>query len=355
MEQTQDGCISVSSVPDSPYPTLGGSDGKDKWYVLDSNVTYSNYRLTILGKVNLILKDGFTLNATHGIRMAANRPEGARLTVYAQSTKEASMGVLQANASGEDSCAGIGGNNAESGGSVHVEKEAHNWDDGKVTVWSTALKEGIKTYTCETCGAEKTDAIPKVSPDTPIQFTDDMVTMDANQFTYNGRTQKPGIQVSYDGEIIPPEKYVVTYSDKNSVNAGTYTVTVKMREDKGFTIGECKKTYVIKKAVNTLRVKAGKPAVKYKKLKKKSRKLRVSKLLKIRNKGQGIKKYKLISAKKGKKNFKKFFKINAKKGKLTIKKKLRKGRYKLRLSVTAAGNRNYLKKTQKVTVKLRVK
>ena len=25
--QTQDGCISVSSVPDFPYPTLGGSDG----------------------------------------------------------------------------------------------------------------------------------------------------------------------------------------------------------------------------------------------------------------------------------------------------------------------------------------
>ena len=65
--------------------------------------------------------------------------------------------------------------------------------------------------------------------------------------------------------------------------------------------------------------------------------------------------YKIVSAKRGSKSYRKYFKINAKKGKLTIKKKLRKGRYKLRLSVTAAGNRNYLKKTQKVTVKLRVK
>lgn len=135
-EQTQDGCISVSSVPDSPYPTLGGSDGKEKWYVLDSNVTYSNYRLTILGKVNLILKDGMTLNTFHGIRMAANRPEGARLTVYAQSTEESSMGVLEANASGEDSCAGIGGNNAEAGGSVII-------NGGKITARGGKYGAGI--------------------------------------------------------------------------------------------------------------------------------------------------------------------------------------------------------------------
>ena len=57
--------------------------------------------------------------------------------------------------------------------------------------------------------------------------------------------------------------------------------------------------YFIKKAANTLRVKARKPAVKYKKLKKKSQKIKVSKLLKTGNKGQGVRKYKLISAKKG--------------------------------------------------------
>lgn len=49
-----------------------------------------------------------------------------------------------------------------------------------------------------------------------------------NLFTYSGRTQKPNVQVVFAGEIIDPENYIVTYSDKNSVNVGTYTVTVKM-------------------------------------------------------------------------------------------------------------------------------
>ena len=130
VEQTQSDCISVSSVPDSPYPVLGGSDGKAKWYVVDSNVTYREHRLTILGKVNLILEDGFTLNAMHGIRMAANRPEGASLTIYAQSTGD-NKGVLKADASQFDSEAGIGGNDSEPGGTITINGGAVTATGGK--------------------------------------------------------------------------------------------------------------------------------------------------------------------------------------------------------------------------------
>lgn len=36
----------------------------------------------------------------------------------------------------------------------------HNWDDGVVTTPATCGKDGVKTYTCEDCGATKTETIP---------------------------------------------------------------------------------------------------------------------------------------------------------------------------------------------------
>lgn len=38
----------------------------------------------------------------------------------------------------------------------------HIWDEGKVTTEATQKKEGVKTYTCKDCAAEKTEAIPVV-------------------------------------------------------------------------------------------------------------------------------------------------------------------------------------------------
>jgi len=47
-----------------------------------------------------------------------------------------------------------------------VQKEAHTWDNGKVTKEATKDEEGIKTYSCKTCGATKTESIPKLTSDT---------------------------------------------------------------------------------------------------------------------------------------------------------------------------------------------
>ncbi len=45
--------------------------------------------------------------------------------------------------------------------SSHKETEAHAWDAGKVTTEPTATADGVKTFTCTVCGAEKTEPIPK--------------------------------------------------------------------------------------------------------------------------------------------------------------------------------------------------
>ena len=60
-------------------------------------------------------------------------------------------------------------------------------------------------------------------------------------------------------------------------------------------------------------------------------------------------------AKVNKKKFKKYFKVNANNGKITIKKGLKKGTYKLKINVTAAGNANYLAASRQVTVTIKVK
>lgn len=39
----------------------------------------------------------------------------------------------------------------------------HKWDDGKVTKEPTTKEEGEKTFTCEVCGATKTEAIPVIA------------------------------------------------------------------------------------------------------------------------------------------------------------------------------------------------
>ena len=107
---------------------------------------------------------------------------------------------------------------------------------------------------------------------------------------------------------------------------------------------------------NTLAAKGKKVSVKYSKLRKKTQKLKVNKMMVFRNQGQGAKSFKLSSVKKGKKSYKKYFKINKKTGQLKIKKKLKKGTYKVKIKVRAAGSEKYNPSSWKtVTVKIKVK
>ena len=55
------------------------------------------------------------------------------------------------------------------------EHKEHTWDDGVVTTPATCEKEGVKTYTCKTCGETKTEVIPA----TGHKFGDYEVTKEA--------------------------------------------------------------------------------------------------------------------------------------------------------------------------------
>lgn len=101
-----------------------------------------------------------------------------------------------------------------------------------------------------------------------------------------------------------------------------------------------------KKKANTLVVKAKKPTVKYSKVKKKTQIITVKKAF-------------AVSKAKGKVTFKKTsgnrkISINSA-GKITIKKGLKKGKYKVKVKVTAAGNKIYKALTKSVKLTITVK
>lgn len=101
VERTRTDCLPV---------VAGDEQWKDGWYAVDSNVSVER-RIVVDGDVNLILTDGNALNVKGGIEVT----KGNSLTIYAQSTDEATMGLLTATTrnSGFADCAAIGGGAAE--------------------------------------------------------------------------------------------------------------------------------------------------------------------------------------------------------------------------------------------------
>ena len=80
------------------------------WYVLKSNVEIGS-KITVIGIANIILMDGYTLNATHGIKVA----EGDVLNIFGQKDDEGTL-----IATGAISSAGIGVSDKCDGGTVTV-------------------------------------------------------------------------------------------------------------------------------------------------------------------------------------------------------------------------------------------
>lgn len=162
---------------------------------------------------------------------------------------------------------------------------------------------------------------------------------------YTGKkiTQSPvvtlgGVKLKYSRD------YAISY--KNNTNAGKATMTIT---GKGNYTDSIKKTFMINRAANPMKIKAKTATVKYSKVKKKTKKLAVTKVIKFTNKGQGAKTY-------VKKSGNKKITIAKKTGKVTVKKGLKKGTYKVKVLVKANGTANYKASAWKtVTFKITVK
>ena len=166
----------------------------------------------------------------------------------------------------------------------------------------------------------------------------------ASKLVYTGKSQRPVVTVcDSDGVAITEGiDYTLEY-DGNSVNAGTCQATVKgIAAYTGTTFF----TYTISKAKQNVKVIASTKTLKAKKLKKK--KLTVKPLTVKGNSGKVT--YKKVSVNKlaGK------FKVNSKTGKITVAKGVKKGKYTVKVKVSAAADANHLafSKTVKSVIKV---
>ncbi len=103
----------------------------------------------------------------------------------------------------------------------------------------------------------------------------------------------------------------------------------------------------VKHISNTLNVVGSDIKLKHKKLAKKKKKIELSEVISTYDEGQGEKTYSLESTSS---------KIKlTKKGKIKVKKGIKKGKYNVKISVTAAGDKNTASVTKSVTVKFKIK
>ena len=194
-------------------------------------------------------------------------------------------------------------------------------------------------------GDKKTDYVGNLI-EIPIKedLTNAPVVLSSNAFTYKAKVQKPSIKKIKGLTLALNTDYTAKWSNASSKNAGTYTVTIT---GTGSYMGTTKATYQIKKAANTMTVKPKTATVKYAAVQKKSVTLKAANAITVKN-PKGKVTYKKTSGNPG-------IKV-ASGGKITVRKGLKKGTYKVKVKVKAAGNANYKPSAEKtVTCKIRVK
>ena len=134
------------------------------------------------------------------------------------------------------------------------------------------------------------------------------------------------------------------YSSFPTNKPGEYTLVIT---GKSPYYGTDKSTHLKIGMKNPLVVKGKTVKIKKKQIKKKAKTVKVKSVIQIKKKGKGKLTYKKLSGNK---------KITvASNGKVKVKKGLKKGTYKIKVSVTAAGNDQYFPITKKVTFKIKVK
>lgn len=221
-------------------------------------------------------------------------------------------------------------------------ESGHIWDNGVITKTATCSAEGEMTYTCTECGTTKTEPVAKVAHSYETKITQPTCTA-KGYTTYTclecGNTYVSDYVNAKEHTVVVDAAVPATYTSEGKTEGKHCSVcgTVLVAQQ---TVAK------LAKKDNTLSVKAKKPTVKLAKLKKKNQTIAAKKAV-------------TVSGAQGKVTFKKAKgnkKITvAKNGKITVKKGLKKGKYKIRITVNAAGNNEYNPASKTVTVTVIVK
>lgn len=167
-----------------------------------------------------------------------------------------------------------------------------------------------------------------------------VIKLNKTSFTYNGKVQQPTIKTIAGKTLVKDKDYTIKYS-ASSKNPGTYKVTAV---GKGNYQGTSKvATYKITKAKNTLQVK---PARVMTVSSKKDTTFAVKNAIKITG-AKGSLSYKKASGNK--------YITVAKNGAVKVKKGLKKGTYKIKVSITAKGTSVYAAATKAAIITIKVK
>lgn len=172
----------------------------------------------------------------------------------------------------------------------------------------------------------------------PASIDKAKVTVKAATYTGKARTPAPVVKI---GSVTLKKNtdYTVKYSNNKKVGTAKVTIT-----GKGNYTGIVTGKFKINKAANTMTLSASNKTVKYSKVKKAGQTVSPITV----KKAKGKVKYAKYS---GTKNII----INKNTGKITVKKGTKKGKYTIKVKVTAAGNSSYKKLEKRVTFKVTVK
>ena len=142
------------------------------------------------------------------------------------------------------SCEECGGIYADKDGTIEttmekviVEATGHAYDDGKVTTEPTATETGVRTFTCENCGATRTEEIPALGeedptePSEPEDPTEPEETVPVSRIAGDNRCETAFAAAEKLKEVLGVEKFeaIIIASGNNFADAlaGSYLAAVK--------------------------------------------------------------------------------------------------------------------------------
>lgn len=230
-----------------------------------------------------------------------------------------------------------------------VPAEGHAWGSWACTREATEQAEGEETRTCANDASHtQTRAIPKLESSKP------QVIRASNKTVAMGSKVSLGAKVTVGGGTLTyksSDKKVLTVSAKGvvtPVGVGKATVTITAAATTGYQRTTKKVTVTVKKGAQPMAVKARSASVKLATVAKKVRVLAVSKVFAFTTAPRGEVTYK-------RKSGSSVLSVDSKTGAVTVRKGTKRGSYKIKVVISAAGDANWKAGSKTVTITVRVK